>query len=184
MNNKLINLVIILAVGVFLFFEGIGKQNFAYGQGNDSGKQKVRVGLSHVKIASLYENITDVDAFGRKLEDAVKQFKETQTDFIFRGFWLWSPAFDTPENISSEVLKLAEAEHLGSAQIIKLVKERGYFYKRLANSSAIIKKELLGIIFCGAIPAQKVNGKEYNPVTNKVLTREDTWRKCRHIFRI
>lgn len=132
--------------------------------------------LSQIRIASLYENITDVNAFGRSLNDVVAQLKETRTDFIFRGFWLWHPAFETPEGIPLEVLKIAESRDLDSAQIIKLIRERGYFYKQLADSIAVIKKEIPGIIFCGAIPAQKVNGIDYNPVTDKVLTREDTWK--------
>ncbi len=174
MNNKFFNGITTLALVIFLFLGFFGGWSRLFGQDVGPDKQTARESLSNVRIASLYENITDVNAFGRSLNDAVVQFKETRTDFIFRGFWLWSPAFEIPEDIPVEVFKFAQTLNLDSAQIVKLIKERGYFYKQLAESVAIVKKEIPGIIFCGAIPAQKVNNIDYNPVTNKVLTREDT----------
>ncbi len=176
MNNKLLNGIIGLAVGIFLFLEFFGGRTLIFGQEIDLDKQKARDRFSQVKIASLYENITDVDAFGRSLNDAIAQFKETRTDFIFRGFWLWSPAFQTPDDIPVEVLQLVETRNRNSKQIIKLIKERGYYYKRLADYISAVKIQMPEIIFCGAIPAQKVNSIDYNPVTGKILTHEDTWR--------
>jgi len=179
MKNKIIIKNILFLSLAILSFSGVfGGRTKLFGQEIDLDiqKEKARDRLSQIKIASLYENITDVNAFGRSLNDAVVQFKETGTDFIFRGFWLWSPAFQTPEDIPPEVLKFAQTRNLTPERIVKLVKERGYFYKCLSDSIAGIKKEIPGIIFCGAIPAQKVNGIDYNPVTGRVLTREDTWR--------
>ncbi len=176
MNNKLLNEITVLILVIFLFLGSFGGQAKLFGQEINLDKQKARAKLSQVKIASLYENITEVKAFGRNLEDAVNQFKETGTEFIFRGFWLWSPAFETPEDIPFEILKLAETKNLDSAQIVKFIKERGYFYKCLSDSVTGIKKEIPGIIFCGAIPGQKVNSIDYNPVTGKILTREEAWR--------
>ncbi len=176
MNKKLLNGITVSALVIFLFLGFSGGRSKLFGQEIDLAKQKAREKFSQVKIASLYENITDLKAFGRSLDDAVKQFKGTKTDLIFRGFWLWMPAFQTPEDIPLELLKLAETRNLDSEQIIKLVKERGYFYKQLADYIVGIKKEIPGIILCGAIPAQKVNSIDYNPVTGKILTREDTWR--------
>lgn len=176
MSNKFLSKMANFLLGIILFMLPFGGRAVVSGQEIGLDKQKARSRLSQVKIASLYENITDVFAFGRGLSGAVRQFKETRTDFIFRGFWLWSPAFETPEDIPAEVFKLAETMNLDSTQIVKLIQERGYFYKQFADSVAAVKKDIPGIIFCGAIPAQKVNSIDYNPGTGKVLTREDTWK--------
>lgn len=175
MNNKRLKVITVIALIVFLFPEPWGGRTKLFGQEINPDKQKARDRLSRVKIASLYENITDLKAFGRSLADAVKLFRETRTEFIFRGFWLWSPAFQSPESIPPEVLEFAQTRDLTPGQVVKFVKERGYFYQCLSDSIAGIKKDVPGVIFCGAIPAQKVNAIDYNPVTAKVLTREDTW---------
>ena len=96
MRNKRLNGGTAFLLMIFLFLGAFWWRSKLFGQEISPDKQIARLRLSQVKIASLYENITDVKAFGRSLSDAVKQFKETRTEFIFRGFWLWSPAFETP----------------------------------------------------------------------------------------
>lgn len=82
----IIKKILFLSLGIFLFLGFLGSRAKLSGQEVDLDKQKARARLSQVKIVSLYENITDIDAFGRSLNDAVAQFKETRTAFIFRGF--------------------------------------------------------------------------------------------------
>ncbi|RLG38826.1 MAG: hypothetical protein DRO01_06160, partial [Thermoproteota archaeon] len=43
--------------------------------------------LSQVRVAILYERVTDGGLVNRSLDDVVRIVEETGADMIFRGFW-------------------------------------------------------------------------------------------------
>ena len=86
-------------------------------QSNDTGFEKTeelaKIKLSLVKVASLYESVTDEasgDNFTTNTDEAIRLFNETDTDLIFRGFFRWQPVpessdaplFGYPGNYVSE----------------------------------------------------------------------------------
>ncbi len=118
--------------------------------------------LSQVKVAILYERIGDGSWINRSVEDEIKIFKETNADFIFRGFWRWSPI---PE----------KCEDLPGKQREKC-KLRGYSYQHLEKTISKIKAELPEMIICGAIPAQIIQRKVlWNPKTKEIIRYPETW---------
>ena len=58
-------------------------------------KEEAKKKLSQVKVASLYQKVTDGKVIGRTVDDVIKIFNETKTDFIYRGFWRQSPLKDS-----------------------------------------------------------------------------------------
>jgi hypothetical protein len=64
---------------------------------NKSSIKPSRVKLSQVKIAVVYQSITDYQSielmtngkYKRSLEDIINILKETNTDFVFQVFWRW-----------------------------------------------------------------------------------------------
>ncbi|MDP3041637.1 MAG: hypothetical protein Q8N62_02740 [Candidatus Omnitrophota bacterium] len=138
-------------------------------------KNEAQERLSQVKVASLYENITDGVAIGRSIDDTIAILKETKTDLIFRGFWKWAPVVDSPDNISSELLKLTGDKNLTPKQVSENLRKSGHYYQELKRWIFAIKKELPDIIFVGAIPAQTLARIELNPITGRVYTTEKTW---------
>ena len=162
MANRKMFTVVVLVLSIL-----VGGNLFA----QEPGKR-----LSQVKVISLYENITDGVAIGRSIDDTIKILKDTHTDFILRGFWKWTPVLDSPDNISPELLKLAEGKNLSLEKISGDIKKTGHYYQELKRWVSAIKKEIPGIIFCGAIPAQNLSRIELNPITGKVYNAEDTWK--------
>lgn len=141
---------------------------------SDKDKKEVKGELSKVKVASLYESVTDGAQIDRGTNDVVDIFKETQTDLIFRGFWRWVPIPESPDNISSEILQyLADAAKINPNQVPEIMRTSGRSYQQLARSISEIKKEAPNSIFVGAIPAQKVNRVETNDMTGEIY--KDTW---------
>jgi hypothetical protein len=59
--------------------------------------------LSNVKVAVLYERVTDGALYGRSNDDVIKLLKQTKTDLIFRGFWRWEPVPESKTSAQSEV---------------------------------------------------------------------------------
>lgn len=134
--------------------------------------------LSRVKIASLYEKVTDREVnSGRSLEETIRLLKQTRTDMIFRGFWVWNaPVPESPDNIPPEITNYAaERLNIKPDQVSEAIKKTGFSYEELKNTITFIKKEMPGVIFVGAIPAQTVGRIDMNPITGKLLNTEDTW---------
>jgi hypothetical protein len=104
--------------------------------------------LSEVKVAVLYERVTDYVAVGWDVSDVTTHLGETRTDFIFRGFWKWAPCPDSRG-------------------------EYGYSYLDLKTTIAEIKEEMPEVIFCGALPAQRLVEGEVNPKTGRPFTVEE-----------
>jgi len=134
--------------------------------------------LSKVKVAVLYENIIDEPPLGpqRSTGDVIRILNETHADMVFRSFWRWLPAFDSPENIPPEIVKeYAERTGIKPEQIPLLVEKSGYNYQELEKRISAIKREMPNVIFVGAIPAQRINRIDKNDITGKVYTTNETW---------
>ncbi|MDD5477319.1 MAG: hypothetical protein PHG87_03845 [Candidatus Omnitrophica bacterium] len=145
-------------------------QNFTYIGPNGN--------LSSVKVATLYEKVTDKEFIGgRSLNETVKVLKETRADMIFRGFWIWNaPVPESSDNIPPEIIDLAAKRlNIKPEQVPEFIEKSGLSYKELENTISAIKKEMPGIIFVGALPAQSVGRIEIDPITGKVYNNEDTW---------
>lgn len=113
--------------------------------------------LSRVKIASLYQRVTD-GTEGRNIDDVITILKGTKTDFIFRGWWRWRPCPESPETAPDRALKL------------------GYTYQHLREAVAKIKEEMPDVLFCGSIPTQRIDIENLrNPITDKVYGNDETW---------
>ena len=126
-------------------------------------KGEARVKLSQVKVAALYERVTDgIYYLNRSVDDVINLLKAIKTDFIFRGWWRWYPI---PES-SDEKPNFFTQDEMEEA--IKI----GYTYKHLQQAVSKIKEEMPDTIFCGAIPAQRLNVKERNPLTGEEFTEE------------
>lgn len=123
--------------------------------------------LSHVKVASVYERITDgTYLINRNTTEVSSMLYETKTDFIFRGWWRFHPA---PESLTDST-GFFNSEQLAEA------KEIGYTYEDLKNATSEIKKEKPDIIFAGAVGAQFLDSeKDRNPMTGEILNRDKTW---------
>ncbi|RLF50959.1 MAG: hypothetical protein DRN19_03615 [Thermoplasmata archaeon] len=118
--------------------------------------------LEDVKVASLYERISPDSRINRTIDDIVRILNETRTEFIFRAWWRWYPC---PENVTDPAFP---DEYLGS------VAEVGYTYEHLRKASAEIRKNNPNIIICGAVPAQFLFKKEWNPITREILDENAT----------
>ncbi|MCX9025823.1 MAG: hypothetical protein OIN85_06985 [Candidatus Methanoperedens sp.] len=119
--------------------------------------------LGKVKIAVLYETVTDGGLYGRSDEEAISVINETKADFIFRGFWRWAEVPDSCGQINS-------------ASLAKQCKISGHSYEQLANMIAKIKQENPNIIFTGAIPAQIIQRQAiWNPKTGEIINYPETW---------
>ncbi|MDD5687951.1 MAG: hypothetical protein PHE88_08980 [Elusimicrobia bacterium] len=174
MDKKIVVVIgmIVILIPLFIF----AKQ----GTEQDNHKNITYIGpngnLSEVKVATVYEKVTDRKSTGgRSLADTVKVLKETQTDFIFLGFWTWTvPAPDSPDNMPLELLnRIAEFAKTSPKKVPEFIRVIGYSYEELRNSIPPIKKEMPGVIFTGAIPAEALGRVEVDPITNMVIN--DTW---------
>ena len=126
-------------------------------------REKKGKNLSQIKVAILYERIGDGRVINRGVEDEIEIFKETNTDFIFRAFWRWNPC---PE----------KCDDLSNVNMRRKCKLLGYSYSHLEKTISKIKKEIPGIIICGAIPAQIIQRKGvWNPQTKEIIRYPQTW---------
>ncbi len=119
--------------------------------------------LSNIRVGVVYENVRDRLQYyiGRDLDDVIEMFKDLNVDFVFRGFWRWSPC---PQDCS---------QLRGRAKEVCM--ESGYSYSQLQELISRIKEEVPDIIFCGAIPAQKLDRRLWNPVTGEIIDYPETW---------
>ena len=174
MMNKRISIIIVILVFTLIL---IAWQSQKESKIPKVASPKLRK-LSQVKVAVLYKNITDGPPVGieRSPEEIIKILKETKADLIFRGFWRWGPAPESPDNIPPELVEVfAKRMKIKPKQVPLLVKKSGYNYKELEKRISAIKKEIPNIIFVGAIPAQRINRIDKNDITGKVYTTDETW---------
>jgi len=129
-------------------------------------KKESKNKLSQVKVAILYQRVTDgIYYLNRSVDDVINILKETKTDFIFRGWWRKHPCPESPDMQSD----------FFSPEYIEESVRRGYTYEHLRNAIAKIKKEIPDVIFCGAISCQWVNKKERDPITGETFDMNQTW---------
>lgn len=170
MKNKTIAIIIL----VLILASGLIGWKYFQKESNTQDKENTMQGLAHIKVAVLYENITDGVLIGRSINETIEILKETNTDFIFRGFWKWMPVVESPDDIPPELLELAP-EGTTLEQAAENLRRSGHYYQELKRWISAIKKEMPDVIFCGAIPAQTIARIEHNPITNKVYSEEETW---------
>lgn len=122
--------------------------------------------ISQVNVATLYERVTDGKIINRDFDDLALILDETKTDLIFRGFWKWAPCANTCSDLPPELIEFYKQHGIDCD-------EQGYTYSHLKDSISKIKKEDPDIIFCGAIPAQKISLIDINPITGKVYYKSE-----------
>lgn len=175
MTNKSRMIIQILVIGIFVF-GFFGEKTLSQQKKTvlEADKKLATQKLSQVKVAMLYENITDGVLITRSIDETINILKETRTDLIFRGFWKWAPVVNSPDSIPPELLELAPAgttlKQAGDA-----LRKTGHYYQELKRWISAIKKEIPDIIVVGAIPTQTLARVEYNPLTGKVYSTEETW---------
>jgi len=125
-------------------------------------KEEAKKRFSQIKVASLYERITDNV---RNIDEVITIFKETETDFIFRGWWIWYPCPESPETVLPPDYP---------SDYVKICAERGYTYQQFREALSEIKKEMPNVIFCGAVPAERINFNflEIDPMTGEIYKKE------------
>ncbi|RLF18077.1 MAG: hypothetical protein DRN06_02420 [Thermoprotei archaeon] len=129
-------------------------------------KEEARRELSRVHVAVFYEWVTDgIYYLNRSVDDVVHLLKEVNADFVFRGWWRWYPCPESPRSAPSFFTR----------EEIEESARRGYTYEQLRDAVAKIHEEIPGVIFCGAVSAQRINGRERNPITGQTFEREETW---------
>ena len=176
MNKKILIAIIPIAMLV-IFFAVIKDKNIQMDNSNFTYTGP-HGNLSEVKVAALYEKVTDRDLTGgRSLDETVRILKETRADLVFRGFWIWNaPVPESPDNIPPEIVNLVvERLNIKPEQVPELIERSGLSYEELKKSITAIKKEMPGVILVGAIPAQSIGRIEINPITGKSYNNEDTW---------
>lgn len=122
--------------------------------------------LSEVKVASLYERVTDGALYGRGDSETINLLNETKTDLIFRGFWRWLPVPESPEDIPGELAGLLD---MAPNQLKSEIVKSGYSHEQLRVMISKIKQDNPQAIFVGAIPAQKIWAIERNEKTGEIL---------------
>ena len=129
-------------------------------------KKEAKNKLSQVKVAILYQRVTDgIYYLNRSVDDVINILKETKTNFIFRGWWRKYPCPESPD---------MQSDFFPPEYIEESVR-RGYTYEHLRNAIAKIKKEMPDVIFCGAVSCQWVNKKERDPITGETFDMDKTW---------
>ncbi len=163
-----------LIVGIIILILAGGLIYWQYQELSSRKTTSNAADLSHVKVAILYQNINDGVLIGRDIDETVKILKETNTDLIFRGFWKWAPVVNSPDNIPPQMLELA-ANGTTLKQAADGLRRTGHYYQELERWISAIKREMPDIIFVGAIPAQALARIEYNPITGRVYSADETW---------
>lgn len=121
--------------------------------------------LSDVKVAVLYERVTDGVIIGRSASDTAKIIKDTDADMVFRGFMRWQAVPESP----GASLKGYSSSYVSSKANI------GYTYSQLQDAISEIKKESPKTLFIGAIAAQRINRLEVDDKTGDFYDQSQTW---------
>jgi len=126
-------------------------------------KEEARAKFSQVKIAVLYDRVTDGV---RNIGDVINIFKELNPDFIYRGWWEMYPI---PESQN-------EAPGFFTKEEIEELTRRGYTYEQLSEAITAIKKEMPNVIFSGSLGAEYIfAAKVRDPITGETFGKDKTW---------
>jgi len=116
--------------------------------------------LHQIKVAILYQRITDGiyhPSKSRTYEDLVNILKETNPDLVFRVWWRWVP---TPEFLPPD----------------DPVYQAGHTYQQFEETLKKLKRDLPEVRYWfGAIPTQRINLEERNPIKGKTYSQNETW---------
>lgn len=182
MNKKILIPAILFIAIALIVLQGLfrNRENMSTEINNTLGYEWLnsKNDLGKIKSAVLYESITEGQPVGkgRSAEDISKLLKETNADLIFRGFWRWYPSPNSPEDISPEISGFySKQTGVKPSELSFLVEKSGHNYAELEKRISAIKKEKPGIIFVGAIPAQRINRVDKNDITGKIYATEETW---------
>jgi hypothetical protein len=121
--------------------------------------------LNQVKVASVYERLTDGIAFSRSMNDVITIFNETNTSLIFRSFYRWEAVPDS----STSTMPGYPNDYVTNKNKI------GYTYQQLGDSTAQIKTARPNTIIVGGIAAQRLNSLEFNDLTHAKYSQSQTW---------
>jgi len=172
MSKKYTLIFIILSIAVVSLWYGkqisVPKSNITNNYVSsvpETVRKTAMIRLSRVKNASVYESINDgVNHFNRSIKDVSNIFKETNTDFVLRGWLRWKPAPESPN----------EAIGFFTKEQIENNATWGYTYEQLKEAITEIKKDSPSIIFTGAI-IPIISAEERNPITGETFGRSKTW---------
>jgi len=129
-------------------------------------KEEAKNKLSQVKVAILYQRVTDgIYYLNRSMDDVINILKETKADFIFLGWWRWHPISESPD----------EQPGFFTSEEIEEATRRGLTYEHLRNAIAEIKNDNSDIVFCGGVGMEFLNRRERNPITGGTFGQEETW---------
>lgn len=136
--------------------------------GADCPPVRLTANLSSVKVASVFESLSDAIPPDRNVSARVGMLSETKTDLVFRGFWRWSAAPDSPDVSWNE----------------NYVK-RNYTYQALRDAISELKRQMPSSIFVGATHVIMINMTERDDWTGSETgcertnqdTRRFSWRR-------
>jgi len=158
MRNMYKKLAVIVVIGMFVFGFSLGIRLLR----ETSVERGVEIDLFKVKVAVVYERVTDRKV-NRSVEDVILLLKEVNADFIFRGWWRWTPCPNKCEDLPSLRARIR-------------CEFSGYSYEFLEEAISKIKQEIPDIIFCGAIPVQIITRDlVWNPKTQDIIKYPETW---------
>ncbi len=133
--------------------------------GSSSGAPGTTSNSSGMKVAVLYERVSDGIVIGRTASDVLTIFNDTRAEFIFRGFFRWEPVPESPD----AALAGYSADYVAAKAVV------GYTYQQLGNAVSAIKSARPDTLFIGAVAAQRLNRIEVNDKTGSANTAEQTW---------
>ena len=112
--------------------------------------------LNQVKVAIVYERVSDGIAFYRSIDDVITILNETNTSLIFRDFFRWEPVPESWYTILPGY----------SSGYVKEKMDIGYSYSQMGDAIRQIKAARPNTIIIGAIAVQYLNRIEFNDVTH------------------
>ena len=121
--------------------------------------------LNQVKVAIVYERVSDGIAFYRSIDDVITILNETNTSLIFRDFFRWEPVPESWYTILPGY----------SSGYVKEKMDIGYSYSQMGDAIRQIKAARPNTIIIGAIAVQYLNRIEFNDVTHMRYSQSQTW---------
>ncbi len=129
----------------------------------------VRDPLSDVRVAVLYDKVTDGALIGRTMDDVVQILRNIHAGLVFLGFERWLPVPESPEKIDPAILQLyRDVTGLSEEQVTAAIGQSGYSYEALHRALAEIENRLPNTLVIGGIHAQRVNLAEQDDETGEV----------------
>jgi len=135
------------------------------GNGTLTSADQARLAMSKIRVAIVYDRISDGVVIGRSIDDVIGILDDTRTDLILKDFIRWEPV---PDTATSAVPGYPANYAAGKAKI-------GYTYEQLADATNRIKAARPGTIIMGAISTQRLNNPEVNDLTGQAYPTDQAW---------